>query len=470
MLPPPTNPTRLSWTDTVSPLDGARRRAPGVHGSASPGPEDRSPDPHDRRALLDADFEVAAHPHRQLGELGDRAPCPGRCRAASASPGSAAGSPQGPGAAAGSSSDPRSRSPGAPPSPPARARGPGRTPPFCGSSPTLTWTSTSTGAPPSAARRDSVSARASRSTDWIEVEAVARRPGPCSSGGGRSGATGTAGRARRSSPAPPARGSRRARGLPPRSRPAPLDVDGLGHGDEENGVRAAPGAAGRLGHPLPHGVEIRTNARIDHGRRYCSGFACPAPRCRAPAGPVTQDRRASRGCPPGPPSGTRRRGRSRQPVQRRGLEIAPGGTPTAASCSALAVHRSSHQCLADPGAPIAATPRGTPRARGPPRARRPRSSTGRWTARSRPGAGGLAPRPPRPAPRRAGRRSPRSAAPSRVGHAERRPLRIDDDQRHAVGGEDRQRPRSPAGEQGVPRADQPRASAASASRQTSPCT
>src|SRR4029453_222475 len=75
MLPPPTNPTRLSWTDTSVPSTGRDVGAP-VYASASSGPADRRPHPHDRRPLLDAHLEVAAHPHRELGELGAEAPAP----------------------------------------------------------------------------------------------------------------------------------------------------------------------------------------------------------------------------------------------------------------------------------------------------------------------------------------------------------------------------------------------------------
>src|SRR5262245_23358229 len=73
MLPPPTNPTRLSWTDTSVPSTAREVGAP-VHASASPGAEHRRAYPHDRRSLLDAHLEIAAHPHRELRELDAQAP------------------------------------------------------------------------------------------------------------------------------------------------------------------------------------------------------------------------------------------------------------------------------------------------------------------------------------------------------------------------------------------------------------
>ena len=214
----------------------------------------------------------------------------------------------------------------------------------------------------------------------------------------------------------------------------------------------------------------RTSIAVMRGR-YCSGFAAPAPRrsCDGTALVEHRERREASGHPLLPVRENRSR---RQAVHRRGFQIVSARTPAATSWSALAVQNRapSARAVRRPGArPI--LPRLRERraqrpddglvdlvAAGPDRrADRGMEPLGRAPARS---TSAVTSRPA----------MPRTAAPSRVRHSERRPLGIGDDQRHAVGGEHRQGPRALPRDQRIAGAAEPPGAASSASRQALPWT
>ena len=198
---------------------------------------------------------------------------------------------------------------------------------------------------------------------------------------------------------------------------------------------------------------------------------------RAPELTPAQSSAASVARRPARPSFRYEKKRSRrQPVHIRGLRIAPGGTQPPPADRRWPPTGPATSDPRDPSGPGAAGRTQRSHADGNAAAERSDHGLVDLVAAGADGRPDRGPEPVRPRARPLDeRRDERSAIPARCRASPRAPSRgpaprVDDDQRHAVGGEDRQRRARRRVNRASPVPTRPPAPAASASRQTSPWT